>query len=461
MSVTTHFAGFMKRHVLGPSLIRRNPFLYGRTRATVDQSEHMDFAQRRAWADQHLHRTLELASRTRYGRSVGGGSELASWPMLDKERLRGNLESFTTGNTLFSAPAVTGGTTGNPLRLVRSMRGVVFEQACLDWLIKRLGADPVKDRVALLRGDNIKDPTDLKPPHWVTNNGGRSMVFSSNMLGRETIVDYVRALQDFSPTMLCAYPTSLECLCRLIREHNLKLHIPCVLTSSEVLKSEAWSLARETLGCELIDYYGQAERVAFAYANAPREYHFMPTYSYVEFIPYKVDAIGEAAHVGVYEIVGTTYWNDLMPLVRYRTGDLVRLPEHWGARELEEVALGLRPFNGVLGREQEILVCPKGVRLTGIDHIPRHVENILRIQVIQESLHEVCILVLPAPGFGERDAAQLLQNAREKVPDSIRLRVETAQWLERTPRGKTPLVIHRKPVQELLRLQGVEPALTR
>jgi phenylacetate-CoA ligase len=293
----------------------------------------------------------------------------------------------------------------------------------------------------------------------VSNNGGKSMVFSSNMLVRETIVDYVKALQEYSPTMLCAYPTSLECLCRLINEHKLKLHIPCVLTSSEVLKSEAWRLARDTLGCELIDYYGQAERVAFAHASAPREYRFMPTYSHVELVPYKSDQLGDSAHV--YEIVGTTYWNDLMPLVRYRTGDLVRLPDEWGAREIEEVALGLRPFNGVLGREQEILVCPKGVRLTGIDNIPRRVENILRIQVIQESLDEVCILVLPAPGFGERDAAQLLQNARDKVPDSIRLRVETAQWLERTPRGKTPLVIHRQPVQELLRLQGVEPALTR
>jgi hypothetical protein len=43
----------------------------------------------------------------------------------------------------------------------------------------------------------------------------------------------------------------------------------------------------------------------------------------------------------------------------------------------------------------------------------------------------------------------------------MRLRIETAQWLERTPRGKTPLVIHRAPVQEQLRQQGVEPSRTR
>jgi hypothetical protein len=85
----------------------------------------------------------------------------------------------------------------------------------------------------------------------------------------------------------------------------------------------------------------------------------------------------------------------------------------------------------------------------------------LRIQVIQESLNDVRILVLPAAGYSERDAAQLMQNARAKVPESMQLRIETAQWLERTPRGKTPLVIHRAPVQEQLRLQGVEPSQTK
>ena len=36
----------------------------------------------------------------------------------------------------------------------------------------------------------------------------------------------------------------------------------------------------------------------------------------------------------LYEIVGTSFWNGLLPIVRYRTGDLVRLPADWGEREL-------------------------------------------------------------------------------------------------------------------------------
>jgi len=460
MSAAASIASFMKRHVVGPTLIRRNPFFYDSARAILDEGDRQDLEQRRAWSAARLKRTLQFARRTEYGREVRGGDTLDSWPILEKERLRDRQEAFITGNRWLSAPAVTGGTTGIPLRLVRSLRSVVFEQASQDRLIEQLGADP-RGRVAVLRGDNIKDPNDLRPPHWVKANGGRCLVFSSNVLNHETVRDYARALREFAPTLLCAYPTSLECLCRLLQQHGEQVLVPSVLTSSEVLKREAWTLARETLGCDLADYYGQAERVNFAYAMEPRTYRFVPRYGHVELRPFASGHISDAGQGGLYEIIGTTFWNDLMPLVRYRTGDLVRLPDDWGEREIEEVTLGLRAFSGVLGREQEILVCPMGVRLTGIDHIPRDVDHILRIQVIQESLDDVRILVLPAAGYSERDAAQLMHNARAKVPASMKLRIETAQWLERTPRGKTPLVIHRAPVQEQLRQYGVEPSQTR
>jgi hypothetical protein len=42
----------------------------------------------------------------------------------------------------------------------------------------------------------------------------------------------------------------------------------------------------------------------------------------------------------------------------------------------------------------------------------------------------------------------------------VKLGVEVAQWLERTPRGKTPLIVHRPPVHDALKRAGVAPLLT-
>jgi phenylacetate-CoA ligase len=246
-----------------------------------------------------------------------------------------------------------------------------------------------------------------------------------------------------------------------LRDSGRRLSIPAVVTSSEVFRPDAWRLTEQMLGCRLADYYGQAERIAFAFANAPREYRFQPGYSHVEFIPYDGQPLPRDSEHRLYEVVGTSFWNALLPIVRYRTGDLVRLPASWGERELEELALGLRTFEGVLGRQQELIVCPQAIRITGIGCVPSDVDNVLRFQVVQEDFDQARIDVLPGERFSAADAETLLANARTRIPDHVNITVEIATRLERTPRGKTPLIVHRPAVHDALRRHGVEPLFTR
>jgi phenylacetate-CoA ligase len=347
-----------------------------------------------------------------------------------------------------SVRASTGGTTGMPLRLVRSLPSVAVEQAALDLALERLGVEPGRERMAVLRADSIKDPADRSPPFWIVTHGGRRMVLSPHHLCADTLADYARALRDFRPEVLWVYPTALESLCRLLVAARLELAVPRVLASSEILGAQAWQLARRALGSPaLADYYGQAERVAFACAFEPGAYRFLPGYSVVELLPFAQ----EDDHA-LYEIVGTSLWNLAMPLVRYRTGDLVRLPAACGAREIEAVALGARPFPGVLGRSGEFLLTPEGGRITGINHFPREVEHVQRIQVIQEGLGEVRLLVLAEAGYSARDGERLLRNVRAKLPASMRLTLEVSERLEQTALGKTPFVIHRPAVRRLVEL---------
>jgi phenylacetate-CoA ligase len=460
MSATLALVDRLKRHVVGESFVRRNPFYYERSRRLLDRLESLDMQGRQAWTREQLARTLTAAKRTDYGGIVRGGDDITSWPLLDKELLRNRLRAFTTGNDWFAAPAATGGTSGMPLKLVRSLDGIVFEQACIDRLVVQLGLHPRTARTTVLRGDNLQDPRTLILPDGVSANGGRSRIFCARAVSAKNIDRIADSLEKFSPQLLCAYPSALETLCRLLLERGRSIKVPAVLTSSEVLKPEAWALAQQVFGCRIADYYGQSERVAFAYAHAPREYRFLPGYSHVEFVQHESKLLPANGSDRLYEIVGTTFWNNMMPLVRYRTGDLIRLPADWGMRELQELALGLRSFRGILGREQEVLACPSGIRLTGLESIPIDVEHVLRIQVVQESFDSARIRVVPAAGFCAQDAANLLANARAKVPPEMHLEVEVAQFLERTPRGKTPLIVHRPPVHEALRRAGVEPMLT-
>jgi phenylacetate-CoA ligase len=461
MSAVAGIAGFMKKHVLGQSLIRRNPFYYERSRTLLDTAPTLDLLERRAWTDSQVRRTLEVARITDYGRRVKGGDTLASWPLLEKENLRHGLKSFTTGHEWLSAPATTGGTSGVPLKVLRSFEAIVFEQASIDNVIQSVGVDARTARMAVLRGDNPRDIVVSPNPESEIIGGGRILTMSANAVTHTSVEHIANTLQNFAPELLCAYPSALETLGRYLRDSGRRLQIPAVVTSSEVIRPDAWHLIEEMIGCRLVDYYGQAERIAFASANRAREYRFQYRYSRVEFIPYDGGGMARDAAHRVYEIVGTSYWNTLLPIVRYRTGDLIRVPAEWGDAELEELALGLRSFEGILGRQQEVLVCPNGIRITGVGSVPRDVQNVIRLQVVQEDFDSARIFVLPTDKFTPADAEVLLANARERIPPEVNLTVEIVPRLERTPRGKTPLIVHRPPVHDALRRQGFEPLFTR
>jgi phenylacetate-CoA ligase len=435
----------LKTSRVGDLAVRRNPIFYASQRDQLHALAHANLAERRAWTHERLREVLRAAARSDYGRSITANTTLERWPLLEKSSVRGARDAFISGPALFASKATTSGTTGMPLKLTRSLRSIVFEQVCLDELLRLCGVDPQRARTVVMRADAIKPPSDQRPPFWITVANGERMMFSPHHLSAATVAQYADALEAFRPDALWAYPTSLESLCLNLRRIGRKVHIPNVLTSSEVLQPQVWRLAQEMLGCKVLDHYGQAERVAFAYAREPEQYRFLPGYAYVELHP-----VTRGPTQTIYEIVGTNLWNLAMPLPRYRTGDLVALPASWGAAELEEVALGVRTFSGVIGREVDVLVSPDGVRLTGINHFPRFVSHVVRIQVIQEAADHVRILVLPDTGYSERDAEQLMSNVREKLPADMRVSIEPVETLEKTAQNKTPFIIHRPPVQALL-----------
>jgi phenylacetate-CoA ligase len=441
---------YLKRLDFGDRFVRRNPLYYGSTRRQLDSLLGCTLAERKLWTERRLGPILAAARRTRYGQGVGDARRLADWPLLQKDRLREDPAAFRTG-AWFTARASTGGTTGTPLELVRSPANIVTEQVCLDRLVRALDCDPRTARIAVLRADTVKQASDDGPPFWTYAVGGRRLVLSSAHLSQSTLPSFLSELRKFRPDILWVHPTMLEVLCRLLARSGEVLRVKGVLSGSEMLAPEVWKLARELIGCALVDYYGLAERVAFAYAASPGEHFFIPGYAAIELLPHATDG-----NESWYEIVGTTLWNTAMPVVRYATGDLIRTTTRCSERELEEIAHGIRSFSSIAGRSQDVLLSPNGRGVTpGVSHIAHGVENVLRLQIVQHAADRIVLRVLAGPRFSHADADRLMRNAQRKAPPPARIDIEIVDTLERTAAGKTPLVIHSPAVQEALRAAGV------
>lgn len=390
-------------------------------------------------------RTLRQAAATPYGAAVApvDVTDLAAWPLLTKDELKADETRFH-GGRLPSVEATTGGTTGLPLRLRRSVVSLNAEQFFLDRFLADAGASFATSRVALLRGDDVKPPGDAEPPFGRYDQGGRRLVLSSVHLNEATVTWYADELRRFSPDFLWAYPSTLSSLLRLLDASGTELAIPLVVTSSETLFSNEAALAAERLGARVIDYYGQAERVALA-ADTGDGYRFDPLYGTVELLAPSEDQTDPGSDddgLATALIVGTGHWNSAMPLIRYGTGDLIRYRPSGEANQLARIATGAEPFAGIKGRSSDYLIAPDGGVLVGIDHLPRGLVDVVRMQVRQPSSDEVEILVVTgAGGFSEADRATLDASIGRKLPPSMRVEVRVVDTLPRTAAGKTPFVV--------------------
>lgn len=428
------------KNSIAESLVRRTPGIYTRLMKLIRRSETMSLDERRALRDALTDRTLNIALATPYGRTMAMKAAYDQWPLLEKELLSQNPHLCSARTLVPPAAASTGGTTGVPIALTRSLEAVVFEQAIFDYLVRRHSGLNLKTaRVAVLRGDTVKSPDDMSQPHWRLRQGGRRLICSSYHLNASTIGSFIEAIRSFQPQMLWVYPSSLEVFTRLgtaaLKEGGIA-GLKLVLASSEVLDANVSGEISDALQVPVIDYYGQAERVCASHAVRPGEHYFLPAYGRVELIPAYDD--GEAS---LYEIVGTSYWNAAQPLVRFRTGDLVRLPRGMSADELEAVTLGLLPFQGVEGRRSDYILSPDGRHLNGMNQIPRGVPGIAQLQIIQKSLASIEVHVVPLKDFGEKSTDAILANARQKIPSSIDITIRTVDSVTRTKSGKAPPVI--------------------
>lgn len=404
---------------------RRPPGLYGGMRRLIETSERLDASCRSAIQHKLLHRVLHAARGVpAYGT---GAAALVDVPQLTKERVTTRPQDYLAGGLRAVSRAHTSGTSGLSVAVARSISCVAFEQAAIDWTVQQAGASFRRDRVAVMRGSDIKEMNDQEPPFWRLSPSGRILTFSSNHLSARTFPHFRRALAEFRPTILFAYPSVAEHLARLAAASGLR--IPLVLTSSETLSATARRNIAETFSADTVDYYGQAERVAFAYSLEPGRYRFMPSYGVVEFA---------SAESGL-EVVGTALHNFGQFLLRYRTGDHILPPER--PDDLAEIALGTRFFGGISGRLNDVLHGPAGEVLVGIDHIPRGLERYGRFQFRQTAPDRVLISVSAQLSGSAEDRAAIIARAREKIPSSVHLDIRFDQQPQRTRSGKSPLVI--------------------
>lgn len=411
--------------------LRRPPVLYARAIRTLKAVSCMSAEMRARWQDRQIARVLAAARSLPGYRQNPGSGTLPSWPVMSKQQMLGAEAGFRNTGIMPLVPASTGGTTGQPMRLKRSIRAIAFEQAMIDWYCARAGLDLRSARTAVLRGDSIVPAGRVAPPFWV-DEGPARRIFSAHHIAPATGSAYAQALRAFAPDVLFCYPSSLASLLAAISGEDIR--IPFIFCSSEMLDTPTLEAARARLGARVIDFYGHAERLVAAFSIDGQDWRFVPAYGHIELLP---DSDGLA------RIIATSLRTDGQIFVRYDTGDLARVPSHDPA-VLRDIALGVAPFGGIEGRSSECVDLPGGRRIIGLNHIPRDVTGTASVQLFQSSPSIMDIFIVPAAPGALPDTGQLTANFRAKFPAEICAHMHLVARPVREPNGKAPLLL-RKP----------------
>jgi phenylacetate-CoA ligase len=428
---------FLKQIPAAERIIKRNPFFYFEFRNALEAMEDAGLETRRAEAERLRARVLRWAGKLPGYRGYAFGRGFSDLPLLSKARLQNEAAAFQRRTWIPQVEVATSGTTGQPLRLKRSIQSLAIEQAMFDWMAAKVGLDYGNCRIGVLRGDEVKDPNDAAPPYW-TELGRNKLIFSSGHLNSRTFPHYERKLQEFKPDILTCYPSSLDLLTHLAEPRNSSITFKLAITSSETLNDGLRQRVKRVFGAPLLDYYGQTERSCAAYSLEDGVYRFIFPYAYPELIAGPDDKCS---------IVGTPFWNRAQPLLRYDIGDIAVLPEGAAENEgeRERISLGLSTFAGIEGRRSDCLRLADGSRVFGLDRIPSGVDGAASVQIVQTAPAAVLMVVVPNIGYSEETLAILRRKFYLKVPHNVELRIDVRESPYRLASGKAPVFISQVP----------------
>jgi phenylacetate-CoA ligase len=354
--------------------------------------------------------------------------DLQNCPLLTKQDLlehreRIISEAFTASERLY---ITTGGSTGVPVGFYLQ-KGVsrAKENAFLEAMWKRAGYFDGA-RLALLRGSVTSDNSRGRISSYDATRDW--LILSSYHLSRERLDEYLAELASFKPDLLYVYPSSALALAELLQQSGHRWNLPLrgILCGSERLSEPQRRLIESVFNCRAYSWYGHSERVVLAAeGRQSRLYYFVPQYGYTEFGPPNSE--------GLREVIGTSFHNYVMPLIRYRTGDYVRLVTDDPHPEFPVPAA-----SEIAGREQEFLVSGTGrkISLTAFNMHDSIFDHLYAVQFFQEKPGIAVFRYIAGPHFDATRLSQIEAGIRRKLGDDFQLHLKPVTTVEKTPAGK-------------------------
>lgn len=352
-------------------------------------------------------------------------------PFLSKEKIQESLGEFSV-NDVRKFYVTTGGVTGRPAKFYQSNNVWYKELAYVYDYFEKYGYDPSKLKASFRGGDfgNLRNNK-----FWNYNPIYNEIHFSPFHLNEITVATYVQKLNSLMPKYFHGYPSIFIALARLmvIKDLTLTYSPDTIFLISEGFTNKDVQYLKEIFKCRVSSFYGHSERLVFAPSDGSLE-SFTPdlNYGYFELIDQNGRVIKENNVIG--EIVGTSYDNDAMPLIRYKTGDFTSY-----------IDFQTKTFGPITGKWGQMFLVGRNneeISLTSLNLHSKELDDILKLQFVQKEKGKVTVYLILRKNDKKNDLKLIEKLLTDRVGSIILFKAVKCEKLEVNSRGKAPLIIN-------------------
>ena len=360
--------------------------------------------------------------------------DISKLPLIDKDIVRNNYDDirvkhYPKKNSFF---VTTGGSTGQPMKFLQSKNVWGKEVAFVNNYFESLGYTH-KDLKASFRGgdfDKIK-----KNQFWKRNPINNELHFSPFHINSTNIHYYVKELNRTKVKFFHTYPSGIISLIDNMKNEGLKLNyqVQGIFLISENFTKDDINYIKNYFNCKVSAFFGHSERLIFAPLDdiSHDNYQVNKYYGLTELIDKSKETIITENTNG--ELIGTSFDNYAMPLIRYKTGDYTSYKNY-----------NKQLLNLIEGRwDNEYISGKNGLQLT-LTALNMHSDifkNCINFQFLQKREAEAELLIVPKKEFNEQDKDNILNALNKKAGHAIKFTIKTVPSLVLTKRGKTKKLI--------------------
>lgn len=398
----------------------------------------------RALRVRRLKKLIEVADTTPYYREVLAKAGLSpgdvtseavleALPVLDKRDVRERSPEMLTQHADVLGSVTTSGSTGQPLRILRSARDQA--QVSAVWMrVQRAYGRRFRHKQA-----NIGSGRSVARKGPVLSLQKLGLVPKTYQLSSFDPVDeQISLLREVKPEVISGYAVALEILADGIVERGVQDIRPLmVLSGGMELSERGRSVVEQAFGRRVLDNYAANEVgcIAWECPVTPGVLHLNDDVQIVELL----DEDGHPVRDGeVGEVVVTQLNCTALPLIRYRIGDLTSF-------QASRCSCGrhLRTIGKVQGRLATTLRSRDGRVLNNVvlSAILGPYQQIKRYQVKQVSPDDLLISVVPAKSWTPDIGEAVLRDLRSRLGDHFRYQLVLCDDIPLTAQGKFHVIV--------------------